>query len=137
VFENQLKETLRAIFQFKKVTYDLPSEEMPEQECLFINIDRSRNTIKDGRQFAMVTGSMAVWANRDKLPFGFFSKKIQEADISLTKDLYFYELEDNTRTILNICERRGSFTYFFNSQYNPDLGTIESVDIDITTEGDE
>lgn len=129
MFEKALKDSLRQIFDFDKVTYDAVSED-EEQEVLFIEIESSKNSIKDGLQVAKVTGKLRTFANAEKLPFGYFSKKIQEADKSLTYPFFFYEFEESAQGFRNIVERSVSFVYFFDSQYNPELGTISSIDLE-------
>lgn len=129
MFEATLKAAVKQIFDFDKVTYDAVSEDQ-EQEVLFIEVESSRNSIKDGLQTAKVTGKLRAFANSDKLPFGYFSKKIQEADVSLTYPFFFYEFEESSQGFRNIVERSLSFVYFFDSQYNPELGTISSIDLE-------
>lgn len=127
MFEASLKNKFKAIFEIKKVTFDDPGDAQ-EQECLFIEIENARNVIKDDRAKSMVTGSCVLFGNNEKIPFGFFSKKIKEADPALTKDLFFYDIEQNTRTYRNIVMRGFSFIYFFDTQYDPDQGTINAVE---------
>ena len=133
MFETTLKEQLQRIFDLDKATFDAPSESQ-EQECLFIEISKSRNTIKDGLQVARVTGKIRVFGNSEKLPYGYFSKCIQEADAADTLPFFFFEFEENAGSYRNIAERSVSFVYFFNSQYNPRLGTITSINISEVSE---
>jgi hypothetical protein len=134
MFEKSLIEKFERIFDMK-CSLDLSKIKFTEQgysgeqECLFIEIASSRNSIKEKRQVAHITGQVKVFANADKLPFGYFSKKIAEADPDDTHDLFFYDIEDNSNLYLNVVQRTFSFRYFFDSQYNPSLGTITSVDL--------
>ena len=128
MFEKQLANKLKKIFKVKKVTYDAPSESN-EQECIFVNVIRSKNTIKDGKEIAKVEGVLTMFGNAEKLPFGFFSKSIYQADSEYTKDLFFYEMDGNVLEIQNIVQRTCAFVYFYSGQYDPDLGTITSVEI--------
>ena len=127
MFEKELESKFRQIFSVKKVTFNAPGESM-EQNCLFIEVENPRCTIKNGSARARVSGSAFLFGENDKLPFGFFAKAIKEADTSLTKDLFFYEIEANNSTYLNLVKRSFSFIYFFNSQYDPPAGTITSVE---------
>lgn len=127
MFEKSLKDKFTRIFDFKKVTYDMPGES-EEQECIFIEIDSTNAAIKDGRQFCKVTGKAHVFAQNDKLPGGYFAKRIKLSDLDDTRDLFFYDLEQNVRVFQNIVRRSFSFVYFFNSQYDPETGTITSVE---------
>lgn len=128
MFEKALSEQLKRIFDVKKVSFDTPGESA-EQECLFVSVESSRNSIKEGRQLAKVQGKLTMIANSEKLPFGFFSKKISEAEIEDTSSFFFYEFEENAGRILNIAERSVSFVYFFNSQYDPERGTMTSIEL--------
>ena len=126
MFEDALKTRLKAIFDLDKVTYDAVGQAQ-EQETIFIEITSSKNRIRDGVETARVEGLLRVFSSSKKLPYGYFSKKIQEADNALTRDLFFYDIEENSNVFGNIAERNMSFIYFFNSQYDPNLGSITSV----------
>ena len=130
MFEASLKEKLKRIFDFDKVSFDVPSESQ-EQEAIFIQVDNAHSQIKDGRQYARVNGRLRIFANSSKLPYGYFAKKIKESDQSDTKD-FFFEPEQNVGTYLNITERSMGFVYFFDSQYDPAIGTITSIETEVS-----
>lgn len=108
------------------MTYSISSE-AKEQNCLFVNVETPRITIKQGKQLARVEGSVVMFAQNENLPFGFFAKAIQAADPADTKDLFFFEVETNTRTYQNLVQRGFSFVYFFSGQYDPDNGTLNAI----------
>lgn len=126
MFEQELADKFKRIFGVSKVTYDTPGESR-EQDCLFIEIENARNEIKDGKAIGMATGNGVIFQKNQAIPFGFFSKAIAKADSSLTKDLFFFDIEANTQRYRDLVQRGFSFTYFFNSQYDPSIGTITSV----------
>ncbi len=128
MFEAALSERLKRIFDLKKVTFDLPSDSR-EQECIFIEVESAKARLKDARQIARVSGKIRVFCNSDKLPYGYFSKKIHRAAAADTRDLFFFDFEENAGTIGNICERSMSFIYLFESQHDPNTGSIENVTI--------
>lgn len=130
MFEKQLEEKFQKIFEVKKVTFDVPGESQ-EQGCLFVEIEDSRNTIKDGRERAKVTGNAVMLARSEALPFGFFSKAIAKASPSDTKDLFFFDFEVNTRRYRDKVQRGFSFVYFFDGQYDPETGSINEVTITV------
>jgi hypothetical protein len=130
MFETELSNKLKAIFSVKKISYDAPGESQ-EQDCLFIEIEEPKFSFKDGRIKAMVTGNAIMFGRNEDLKFGFFSKAIAGASKDLTKDLFFSDFESNTQRFRDIVQRGFSFTYFFNSQYDPAIGTITSVDTNI------
>lgn len=130
MFKNELSDKLKRIFDLKKVSFDQPSNSK-EQECLFVEIEKALNSVRDGRVLSRVTGNALVWGPADKIPFGYFSKRIKQADPEDTKDLFFTDIETNVRTYQNIVQRGFSFTYFFNSQYDPATGSIDQVTLTI------
>lgn len=137
MFEKQLEETFQKIFQVQKVTYDTwdpKDDSMREQKVLFVEVETCVPTFKDKQQLAMVTGKAVMVARSEQLPFGFFGKSIDAAPDELTKDLFFFDLEGNSRVFRDIVARGFSFQYFFRSQYDPSVGTITSVDITVEQE---
>lgn len=127
MYEKALGEKLKAIFEVKKIDYGLPGETQ-EQECLFIAIEKSMVQPKDGMVKIKVTGTVTMFAFNKKLPFGYFNLAISKASNELTKDIFFYDFEENTRSYRDIVQRSLSFVYFFSSQYDPSVGTIESLE---------
>ena len=130
MFEKTLETKLKDIFDVKKVVYDQPGES-EEQECIFIEIEQSRNHVKDKRFIARVNGTLTIVGSSEKMPYGFFSKKIDEAKPAVKRDLAFFNLERNTRVFRNIVQRTADFTFFFNGQYDPNIGSITSVTTNI------
>lgn len=130
MFEKKLKEDLQKIFGVKKVDFDQPGDAR-EQECLFVEIDSSKNVIKDGRQLARVEGSAFIFGNSEKLPFGFYSRAIKQASINLTKNFFFYDMDANTKMFKNIVQRGFSFVYFYDAQYDPEHGSITSITLSV------
>lgn len=128
MFEQDLKGKLERIFGFDKVTFDQVSESK-EQEGVFVQIDQARPTIKDGKQLSFVRGKVRVFAQNEKLPYGYFLKMIRLAEPSDTKDLFFFDMETNAGYYRNLTERSLSFVYFFSGQYDPNIGNIESIEI--------
>lgn len=128
MFKKAMSTSLQNIFDLEKVSFDTPSDSK-EQDCIFVEIQSSKNQIKDGTEVAKVMGKLVVFANMDKLPYGYFSKKIKAANASDTKPFYFYDFEESSGVFLNIIQMSLSFVYFFNSQYDPAMGTITSINI--------
>ena len=132
MFETKLSAKFKTIFGVEKVTYNQPSESQ-EQRCLFIEIEDAKNSFKAGRMLSMIRGKAVLFAQNDQLPFGFFSKAIEQHPKE-TKDLFFYDMEENTRTYQNLVQRSFSFVYFFDGQYDPDVGTIDNVNLTLESE---
>lgn len=130
MFEVALAEKFKAIFGLDKTTYDRPGESQ-EQEAAFIDVANVRTTIKDKRALGMVTGKLHVFAQSGKLPYGYFSKCIDAASAELKEGLFFYDFEENRGTFRNIAERSLGFVYLFDSQYDPAIGNITSINLSI------
>lgn len=128
MFEKTLTEKLQRIFDLKKVTFDHPSESQ-EQEGIFVAVESAKCKVIDARQIARVTGTLHIFASADKLPFGYFSKKIAAADPADTKDLFFYNFEEHAGTFLNIAERKLGFVYLYDSQFDPAIGDLSSINL--------
>lgn len=129
--EFNLKKSFESIFDVKDVTFNEPSK-MNEQERLFIEIESVNASMKLGRQVYKATGKATMVGANDKLTVGFFNKQIAKASHGLTKPFFFYDMEQNTKIYMNLVQRSFSFIYFFDSQYDPDTGSITSVEL--TTE---
>ena len=125
--ERELSDKLKRIFKVKKVSFDEPGE-AAEQECLFINIERSINSARDGIFKARVEGSCVVFGTNQKLPVGYFNRCLQESPTADTKDLFCFDFETNTKRFKDKVQRGFSFVYFFSTQYDPEQGTLDEVD---------
>ena len=130
MFELALKQNLERIFDTKKVTFNAADPEALEQDTLFVDIERGSPRVKDGRVTAKVMGKAFIFAQNNKIPFGYFAKYIDKAPADLTAPFFFYDLEENLKVNINLVRRGFSFVYFFNGQYDPDLGNITSIDFE-------
>ncbi len=129
---------LEGIFGFKKTTYDAPSANNAngtfEQDVLFIEINEANSRVtQSGKAYSKVLGSLVVFAQMEKMPFGYFNKKIQQADPSLTGKFFFFDIDLNPASsparIQNITERRLRFVYLYSGQYDPDHGELTGLEI--------
>lgn len=130
MFETALKEKIERIFDLDKVTFDSPSESQ-EQEGAFIEVEAPRVKIGDKKATARVTGKIRLFVQSDKMPFDYLMKKIAAAAPDDKKDLFFFDIGVSAGRFLNLDERTIGFVFFFNSQYNPNLGTINSINITV------
>lgn len=131
MFEKRLEEQIRKIFDFPKVTFDSPGESQ-EQEGVFIEIVKARTGAKPGRQIAHVVGVLHVFAASNKLPYGYFMKRIEAASAEDKRGFFFYNFEENKGKYRNIVERSVGFQYLFDSQYDPAVGRIQTVNTQIS-----
>lgn len=132
MFEKKLLEDLKAIFEVDKVTFDMPSNQ-GEQTCIFVEVDVAVPTITDNSESYRVNGNILIYSPNNKLPFGFFMKQIIKSG-ARAKDFHFFNFEENDKRFQNIVARTLSFVYFFNGQYDPSKGTINSLTTQVTTQ---
>ncbi len=135
MFEKDLSAKLKRVFDLDKVTYDMPSDS-EEQECLFISIATAKNQVKDGLFVGKVTGTLTIHGNSEKMPYGYFTKRLSQSEPADIKDLFLYNFEENKMTIGNITQRSADFIYLFSLQYDPNMGEITSLET-IATVGNE
>lgn len=138
MFRKDLERRLKAIFGWEYVRFTQPSE-MFEQDTAFIHINEAKSRmsrLKGGRETARVTGSIVVYTQENRLPFGFFNKRIEQADPDLTRNLFFYDIdadmENSPARIQDIHERRTGFLFLYDAQYDPSRGDLTSVGFSIT-----
>ncbi len=130
MFEATLAEKFKNIFDLTKVSFDQPGESH-EQDCLFIEIEKVVSKARDTKYTARVTGRAFVYAMGTRIPFGYFAKKIHEADPAEHSDLFFYDIDEQSKLTGNVVQRGFSFVYFFSGQYDPVADTITTVDINV------
>lgn len=131
-----MKEKLESIFGMRKTTFDAPTVNSTngsfEQDTLFIEVNECNSRVTEGRALSRVLGSLVVFSQMDKMPFGYFNKRIQQSDASLTKDFFFFDIDLNPASsparLQNITERRVRFVYLYSAQYDPAHGSITSVE---------
>lgn len=130
MYEKVLADKLKRIFDLKKVTFDSPGTSA-EQDTIFIEIDKSHNLIKDSREIARATGKIRVFSQNKRMPFGYLSKQIENAQKSDVISFFFFNLEENSARFLDTVERSANFVFFFNEQYDPEHGEINDVQINV------
>lgn len=137
MFRKNLELRLQRIFGFKKTTFLAPSDTF-EQDTLFIEIHSARSRVTSnagGRETARVVGSLVVYSQGDRLPYGYFTKRIENAVFSDTKDLFFFEIDvddpQSPARLQNIHERRTNFVFFYNAQYDPNKGALTSIQLSL------
>lgn len=129
MFKKSLQDKLIKIFAIEKVSFDKSSKEN-EQGCLFVEVESCNSSIKDDLEVCRVRGKIKIYTTSDKLPYGFFNKRIQLSDTKHTKDIFFHDLEENSSYYGNLVERTMSFVYFFSGQHNPIVGRIKSIELE-------
>jgi hypothetical protein len=129
MFEKDLKTKLKTICGMD-ATFDAPSEAC-EQDRIFIEIEdvKSGSSVGTKKQSAKVTGNLVIFSQNSRLPFGFFRQRVEQAEPALKKAFFFGAEANRTTPILNIVERRCEFTFLFETQYDPNQGSLTSLDI--------
>lgn len=135
MFREEVADALTTIFGLKRTTFDAPSMDSSgsfEQDTLFIQIDEAPFRVTEGKAHAKVLGTLIVFSQIEKLPFGFFSRRINMAPYALTKNFYFFDIDtvpaNSPARIQNIAERRVRFVYLYSAQYDPEHGSITSLE---------
>lgn len=133
MFRPELQKTLAAIFGVAKTTYDAPSDQF-EQDVLFVDVTDCKSNAGQGKVTAKVTGTLTMFSQANRLPFGFFNKKISQAAFALTKSIFFFDIDVDVAAsparIQNISERRTSFVFLYSAQFDPDQGSLTSLQFD-------
>lgn len=130
MFRTELEAKLKQIFGLKKVTFDVPGDSH-EQDTLFVEVMENRTRITGNKATAKVQGALTVFAHGDRLPFGFFAKRIALADPELTKDFFFFDLDVNVLSsparLQDLSEIRGRFVYLYSAQFDPNKGELQTL----------
>lgn len=124
--EDKMSAQLKRIFDLKKVTFDEPGESM-EQDCLFVEVENADSRVKSKRLISRVTGQGTIYSRASQIPIGFFSKQIDRAQSADVKDFFFFDFEENTKLIQDIVQRTFRFVYFFQGEYDPEVGEITEL----------
>lgn len=131
MFKHAIQTKLRGILGYK-VSFNAPSESF-EQEVGFIAIAQTRTSAGQGRIRAKVTGYVSVFAQTDKMPFGYFAKKIAQAKAEHRAGFFFFDIDENVLNsparMVNLAERRVSFVYLVDEQYDPNQGAMAGFSI--------
>ncbi len=98
---------------------------------MFISVSRAVTKINTARQIGKFEGDITVYADSGRMPFGYFTKKLNQADLEDTRG-FFFGPEENVDTYRGIDQRQFSFTFLYDSQYDPAIGTITSIDLSVT-----
>lgn len=133
MFRKELERKLKLIFGLPKVSFNAPGESF-EQDTMFVGIDNARTQPREGKCLCKAEGTLVVYSEQDKMPYGFFNKKIEQADKTLTKDFFFYDIDANIENsparFVNVTERRVSFVFLYSEQYDPNLGQLTSLELE-------
>jgi len=126
---------MELIFGFKETSFEITGSKVYEQDVLFIDIHKCTTRIsradQDGRETARVDGAITVFSQENRLTYGFFNKRIERADPALTKNLFFYDIDVDVASsearLQNLHERRCSFVFLYDAQYDPARGSLTTL----------
>lgn len=127
MLQDEVIKLFKDIFDLKKVTFDEAGETF-EQDTLFVTVESYRESVKDGEVKGILRGTAKIYSQSKKIPYGFFNRKLTEASLDLTKNLFFTDFESNTNVYQNLVERSFSFTYFYTTQYDPEKGELTTIE---------
>jgi hypothetical protein len=128
--ESTLQEKIKKIFDLKSVSFDSPSESQ-EQEKAFIEVEETNVKVVDKIQTARVTGVITIFAHSGKMPMDYLATKLALARAEDKANLSFFDIGLSKGRLQNIDERTVRFVYFYSGQYDPNLGTLNDVDITV------
>lgn len=137
MFKADLARRLKLIFGVSKVTFNAPDMDAPEQDCIFVEVVEAvcRMSGKDdGLQTAKVTGNIIMFSQAEKLPYGFFAKRVEQANFGLTKNFFFekeIDVLNSPARLINISERRITFLFLYDAQYDPNRGELTSLETEL------
>lgn len=119
-------------------TFNIQSDE-DEQDRIFIEVTLCRPRVSGrdgGRENAKVIGDLIVTSQDQKFSYGYFTKCIEKANPELTRPLFFYDVDAvvSSEGVMNVHERRTSFVFLYDSQFDPDKGEMTSLDTTINFE---
>lgn len=118
---------LKKIFGTRKVTLSAPSDDR-EQDTLFVILERNKSSLSKDTISFKVEGVLTMFSQNEKLPLGFFLKKIDQAKAEDKKGFFFHSFDENNQYgIQNLCERKVSFVYVGSEQYDPDKGQLTDL----------
>lgn len=136
MFRKDLQRRLEKIFGLEKSTFLAPSDQF-EQDTLFIEIETANTRLAGndgGRETCVVAGSLVVFSQDNKMPFGFYAKAIERADAETKRPLFFHDVDVDLVTsparMQNIHERRASFVFKYDSQYDPNRGQLTELEFE-------
>lgn len=132
MFKKDLERRLKAIFGFKKITFDAPSESF-EQDTMFVEIADCDTRPGKEKISARVTGRLTVFSANDRFTYGALTKRIEKAKPADKDPIFFYDVDTNVENsparLVNISERRTSFVFLFSDQYDPNQGTMNELEL--------
>lgn len=132
MFKKEMIAKLIEIFKIKKTTFDAYSDEY-EQDTLFIEVDDCHERVHNGGVSMRVMGDLVYFSQVDRIKYGNMIKLLEQANAVDKKMFFFYDIDkqnvSSQARLQNIVERRISFVYLYNGEYDPDKGNITSLDM--------
>lgn len=132
MFKKDLQNRLKNIFDLP-VRFEAPDFDALEQDVLFVEIHRCRPRVQGERITDKVSGQLMVFSQQENWTFGMFTKSVERAEARYTKNFFFFEMDtvmpDSPARLQNLQEIRSAFVFLFDSQYDPDKGSLTSLEI--------
>ena len=125
--EDELKKKFSKIFKVSDVDFDAPSSSN-EQDKLFLEVEKIVSSIKDKTEVGRVYGRGIMYSTNTKLPLNHFFRCVGLASKEDSKDLAFLRISENALVYKDVIERSFEFIYFFNRPFDPDKGSITTIE---------
>ncbi len=136
MFKKEMERRLKSIFGIEKVTFSAPSPDAPEQDTLFVEIDSSRpRPYGKDRISCKVTGKLVMYSQAERLTFGFFSRKLEQAVTEDSAPFIFMpevDVAGSQARYQNIHERVLPFIFLYDAQYDPDRGSLTEIELSLS-----
>lgn len=128
MFEKELQSKIQAIFKPKRTDF---WKDNVEQDVAFIKITQANVHVTEGKQRGRASGTVTIFADQDRMKHGYFQRALANADLSLTRNLSFFNLDQSLGVVADLDSRSCEFIYFFEMQYDPEQGLITELNQNI------
>ena len=130
MFNKNLEEKLINIFGISRVSFAEPSAEN-EQNVLFVNITNCKTSFAAKNIYFEVRGGITLYSINERLPFGYFQRKIELAKKEDAERFFFYNIEENLQYggQVGLTERTCDFVFTYSTDFNPNRGEINEINL--------
>lgn len=128
MMEERIKSKLSSIFGMRAKLEAVGEHQ--EQDVMFISLSRNRSTFKGSNISYRIEGDVTIYTQINKIPIGFFNKKIDLANADDKSSFFFFNIDENNQySIQNLCEKKLSFIYIDQEQFDPSKGQITELNL--------
>lgn len=131
-----LEACLLNIFGVKKIKF-MTAVYGQEQDCIYCDIEKSVQTIRDNKENVVVNGKISIYGTDKKNTSGFLHKKIYQMTPEMSRKFWFSPNEivdeiSNFEDMLKVYSV--NFIFYYSGQFNLIKDDIASVDFVVVEE---